>query len=221
MPAERNLRDVSPRQFAHLGYTSPLTLSFTTMSFITHSPFRMLRREPRLLQTYSDHYGMSTKKFSRKTAIVACRTALAGYIAAVESRQVNLFDGILAILGGYGAMYIVMKTVLTVLAVTSPEPAGSTGAIPPPSHTAVILAGSFLAAVIGGIVACFIAKRSPIKHTIALSAVALVLGIMTTVTSRADQPLWYSAALIGLSIAGIMLAGLIFQIRNRLKARRP
>lgn len=181
----------------------------------------MLRWEPRLLQTYSHLYGMSTKKFSRKTAIVACRIALAGYIAAVESRQVNLFDGILAILGGYGAMYIVMKTVLTVLAVTSPEPTGSTDAIPPPSHTVVILAGSFLAAVIGGIVACFIAKRSPIKHTIALSAVALVLGIMTTVTSRADQPLWYSAALIGLSIAGIMLAGLIFQFRIRLKARHP
>jgi len=220
MPAERNLRDVSPRQFAHLGYTSPLTLSFTTMSVITHSPFRMLHWEPRLLQTYSDQYGMSTKKFSGKPAIVACRIGFARYIAAVENRQANLFDGILAILAGYGAMYIVMKTVLTVLAVTSPEPAGE-NAIPPSGHTAVILAGSFLAAVIGGIVACIIAKRSPIKHTIALSAVALVLGIMTTVTSRADQPLWYSAALIGLSIAGIMLAGTIFHFRNRVKARRP
>lgn len=164
---------------------------------------------------------MSTKKFSRKTAIVACRIGFAGYITAVENRQVNLFDGILAILGGYGAMYIVMKTVLTVLAITSPEPAGASSTTPPPSHAVVILAGSFLAAVIGGVIACLIAKRSPIKHAIALSAVALVLGIMTTVTSRADQPLWYSVALIGLSIAGIMLAGLIFQIRNRLKARRP
>ncbi len=221
MPAERNLRDVSPRQFAHLGYTSPLTLSFTTMSFITHSPFRMLHGEPRLSQTYSDHYGKSTKKFNRKPAIVACRIALVGYIASVENRQVNLFDGILAILGGYGTMYIVMKTVLTVLAVTSPEPAGAATVTPPAGHTVVILAGSFLAAVVGGIVACLIAKRSPIKHTIALSAVALILGIMTTVTSRADQPLWYTAALIGLSIAGILLAGAIFQFRNRLKERRP
>lgn len=153
--------------------------------------------------------------------IVACRIAFAGYIAAVENRQINLFDGILAILGGYGAMYIVMKTVLTLLAVTSPEPAGLDSTIPPANHTVVILAGSFLAAVIGGIIACLIAKRSPIKHAIALSAVALILGIMTTITSRADQPLWYSVALIGLSIAGIMLAGVIFQFRNRLKERRP
>lgn len=221
MPAERNLRDVSPRQYAHLGYTSPLTLSFTTMSFITHSPFQMLHREPHLNLTYSGIYDLSTKKFSGRSAIAACRIALTAYIAAVDNRQINLFDGILAILGGYGAMYIVMKTVLTVLAVTSPETAGDDGTLLPATHAAVILAGSFLAALIGGIVACLIAKRSPIKHTIALSAVALVLGIMTSVTSRADHPFWYSAALIGLSIAGIMLAGMIFQLRNRLKARRP
>ncbi len=221
MPAERNLRDVSPRQFAHLGYTPPLILSFTTMSFITHSPFRMLRQEPRLFQSYSYQYGKSTKKFTAATAFVACRIGFAGYIAPVEDKQLNLFDGILAVLGGYGVMYIVMKTVLTILAVTAPEPAGGSNTLPASGHAVVILAGSFIAALIGGITACFIAKRSPIKHTVALSAVALILGIMTTVTSRADQPLWYSVALIGLSIAGIMLAGVIMQIRYRLKARRP
>lgn len=132
----------------------------------------------------------------------------------------NLFDGILAILAGYGAMYIVTKTFLTVLAVTNSGTSNQDHTLPGTGHIATILIGAFVAALIGGFVACVIAKRSPIKHTIALSAVAVVMGLMTRLTSTAEHPAWYTAALIGLSVFGIMSAGGLMQIRNRAKERR-
>lgn len=139
----------------------------------------------------------------------------------MEHKQTQLFDGILAILGGYGAMYLVTKTVITVLAVSAPEPSGQIDAALTSEYVAVILVGTLIAAIVGGVTVCLIAKQEPIKHTIALSAVAVILGIMTTLTGASDQPWWYSAALIGLSVIGIMSVGLIKQARLRLKARRP
>lgn len=133
----------------------------------------------------------------------------------------NLFDGILAILAGYGAMFIVTKTFLTLLVVTSAQSPDHASTLPPTHHLVTILIGSLVAALIGGFIACFIAKRSPIKHTIALSVVALVMGIMTRLTGTAEHPMWYTAALIGLSVVGIMTAGLIMQILNRAKEQRP
>ncbi|MBK7091356.1 MAG: hypothetical protein IPH59_06490 [bacterium] len=132
----------------------------------------------------------------------------------------NLFDGILAILAGYGAMYIVTKTFLTVLAVSTSASSNQDSTLPGTGHIATILIGAFVAALIGGFVACIIAKRSPIKHTIALSAVAVVMGLMTRLTSTAEHPAWYTAALIGLSVLGIMSAGGLMQIRKRARERR-
>ncbi len=113
----------------------------------------------------------------------------------------NLFDGILAILGGYGAMYIVTKTFLTVLAVSTIRFFESGQRTSGDRTYRDYLDWGICCGIDRGIVACIIAKRSPIKHTIALSAVAVVMGLMTTVTSTAEHPAWYTAALIGLSVA--------------------
>lgn len=132
----------------------------------------------------------------------------------------NLFDGILAILAGYGAMFIVTKTFVTILAVSYSASANQDNALPGTGQIATILIGAFVAALTGGFVACIIAKRSPIKHTIALSAVAVVMGLMTRLTGTAEHPVWYTVALIGLSVIGVMAAGVIMQFRNRVKERR-
>lgn len=137
-----------------------------------------------------------------------------------ESKK-DLFDSILAVLGGYFAIYIATKTVLTILAVTVSEATNRSGALPETKYLLVILAGAFISAIMGAIVACFIAKTAPLKHTIALAAVTLILGIVTTVSGSEPRPVWYSVSLIGLSVIGILAVGLLVQVRQRAKASRP
>ncbi len=143
------------------------------------------------------------------------------YIDRMNVREVNLFDSILAILGGYGAMFIVSKTFLTIVTVAAPIAAEGASKLPDTNYLLVILCITWIAAVVGGIVSCLIAKRDPIKHTVALSAVAMILGIITTATNPIAQPLWYSFALVGLSVLGIVLVGLFLQLRNRSKESLP
>ena len=133
----------------------------------------------------------------------------------------DLFDSILAVLGGYFAIYIATKTVLTILAVSVSESTHRSGAFPETKYLLIILAGAFVSAIIGAIIACLIAKTAPLKHTIALAAVPLILGIVTTVSGAEPRPAWYSISLIGLSVIGILAVGLLMQVRQRAKASRP
>lgn len=164
---------------------------------------------------------MSTKKFRVRRRECLSNDTDIGYIAHMSEGKKDLFDSILAVLGGYFAIYILTKTALTILAVAVPEATKRSGALPETKYLLVILAATFVSATIGAIIACLIAKVAPIKHTIALAAVTLVLGVMTTITGAEPRPTWYSAALIGLSVLGILGVGLLMQVRQRVKASRP
>lgn len=143
-----------------------------------------------------------------------------GYITRMSEGKKDLFDSILAVLGGYFAIYIVTKTALTILAVSTGEATNRLGALPETKYLLIILASAFVSAIIGAIVACLIAKTAPLKHTVALAAVALILGLITTVSGSEPRPVWYSVALIGLSVIGILLVGLLMQVWQRAKASR-
>ncbi|MGB5107320.1 MAG: hypothetical protein WBP29_03940 [Candidatus Zixiibacteriota bacterium] len=143
-----------------------------------------------------------------------------GYITRMSDGKKDLFDSILAVLGGYFAIYIITKTALTILAVSTGAATNRLGALPDTKYLLIILASAFVSAMIGAVIACLIAKTAPLKHTIALAAVALILGVMTTVSGSEPRPVWYSISLIGLSVIGILLVGLIMQVRQRSKASR-
>jgi hypothetical protein len=132
-----------------------------------------------------------------------------------------VFKSITALLSGYAVMFILTMTLFTVLNVVAPESFRDSSVFPEDKYVAVILVAGFLTAVAGGLTTCLIVKEAPLKHSVALAVVSLVLGIMTTLLSPVPQPLWYTVALNGLSFAGIMGVGFLMNWRIRARASRP
>lgn len=132
-----------------------------------------------------------------------------------------MFKSITALLGGYAVMFILTMTVFTALNVIAPESFRGSTAFPEEKYVIVILIAGFLTAIAGGLTTCLIVKEAPLKHTFALAVVSFVLGIMTTLLSPVSQPLWYTLALNGLSVAGILGVGFVMNWRNRAKESHP
>jgi peptidoglycan/LPS O-acetylase OafA/YrhL len=61
--------------------------------------------------------------------------------------------------------------------------------------------------MIGGYVTALLAGRSELKHALGLSALSIAMSIVSMVKYAGDQPLWYSIALMFLSIPGALIIG--------------
>jgi hypothetical protein len=127
-----------------------------------------------------------------------------------------------AVVAGYAAMVVlVMAGSMAWMAARVPgglkamrENMKSGGAAamptPPASYLAFNLALSFFAAVLGGWVTRGIAPSAPTRHLLALGAVVIVMGFMSSRRPGSDQqPGWYRFVIPFVGLAGIALSTLL------------
>jgi hypothetical protein len=73
---------------------------------------------------------------------------------------------------------------------------------------------------IGGYATAFIARRHAVPATLALTAVALGMGVVSLWLSHGRQPVWYSIGLLGLLPGGALYGGVRGKQQNSI-ARSP
>ena len=80
------------------------------------------------------------------------------------------------------------------------------------------LAAGLLFAVLGGYVAALGAKHSELMHATALSALVLILGVVTLATQYESKPLWSHIGLTAVGVIGTLAGG---WLRVAQKKRTP
>jgi hypothetical protein len=113
---------------------------------------------------------------------------------------------VLAILGGYVSMAIVIVLLTAVLKLLLPTWFPTSGA-PTGSYLAINIAYSFVAAFAGGYVAVWIAPRAPIQHAIALAAFVLLMSIVSAIGYGNRQPRLYQVVLTVLMPVAVICGG--------------
>jgi len=114
----------------------------------------------------------------------------------------------LAILAGFATMTAIVLALTALPQRFAPQWVGDKGR-PKPTYAFVNLTYSFLAAVAGGYVTAQIAALSPLTNVLALAVVVLVLGSISALQMRGQQPVWYQVVLLVLSALGVLVGGLL------------
>jgi len=126
-----------------------------------------------------------------------------------------MLASILAVLGGFAAMALLVM-VTTAVAAATLIPGGmkgmaTPGAPLPRAYLTANLACSALAAFLGGFITARLAPDRPFFHAVALAALMCVMGILSARQAAGRQPAWYpwvlctvmpAIALIGAYISG-------------------
>ncbi len=66
---------------------------------------------------------------------------------------------------------------------------------------------SFVAAMAGGYVTAWAAADNPLIQTLALALIVLLIGALSALQQRGQQPIWYQLVLLGLTPIGVLLGG--------------
>jgi hypothetical protein len=82
------------------------------------------------------------------------------------------------------------------------------------------LSTGFFFLIIGGYVTAILAGRSELKHALGLAALSIAMCMISMVKYAGDQPLWYSIALMFLSIPGSLIGG-HYRVRQVTDGRTP
>jgi len=118
-----------------------------------------------------------------------------------------MIRSLLSVALGYVVMLVAQlggDTVLTALApAIMPEP----GEPPDSAYFAFRLGTGFFFIAIGGYVAAMLAGRSEMKHALSLGALSITACILEGYYFAGEQPLWYTIALMFLSIPGALVGG--------------
>ncbi len=114
----------------------------------------------------------------------------------------------LALLAGFATMALAVIAVTMLLKRLAPQWVG-VQARPRPAYVSVNLACSFLAAALGGYVTAWAAGWSALAYVLALAVAVLVLGAITALQARGQQPAWYQVALLIISPLGVLAGGLL------------
>jgi len=96
------------------------------------------------------------------------------------------------------------------------------GKVTPPSDGFMLfsLGYGFVFAVVGGYVTAMIAKRSEMKHAMALAVFSVLMGIVSMVASAGQEPFWYQIANMVVMVSAVVLGGYL-RVRQVRKARGP
>ncbi|HYL79137.1 MAG TPA: hypothetical protein VEU96_33410 [Bryobacteraceae bacterium] len=113
---------------------------------------------------------------------------------------------VLAVLGGYATMAFVVILFTGIVKMLAPAWMAMEGK-PAASYLAVNLTYSFVAALLGGYVAAWIAARLPVQHALALGVLVLLGSIASAMQTGDRQPRWYQAALAILMPLAVVLGG--------------
>jgi hypothetical protein len=69
------------------------------------------------------------------------------------------------------------------------------------------LSTGFFYLIIGGYVTALLAGRWELEHALGLAALSVTMCVVSMVKYAGDQPLWYSIALMVLSVPGALIGG--------------
>ncbi len=126
---------------------------------------------------------------------------------------------VLALVLGYVVMLVSQLGGDTALTALAPDVMPQPGEPPDPAYFAYRLGTGFFFIAIGGYVTALLAGRSEMKHALGLAALSIVASILEVQYYPTTQPLWYSVALMFLSIPSA-LAGGYYRVRQ-LEEHKP
>ncbi len=124
-----------------------------------------------------------------------------------------MLRSLLALMLGYVVMLVSQLGGDTILTAVAPEMMPQPGEPPDPSYFAYRLGAGFFFIGLGGYTTAALAGRSEMKHALGLSALSVAASILEVQYYPATQPLWYSIALMFLSIPS-GLAGGYYRVRQ-------
>lgn len=123
-----------------------------------------------------------------------------------------MLRSILAVVAGYIVIAAVtmLTTVIAALAAGVPLEMPRPDSPPPPAaYLAGNIAGSALAAVLGGVAAARVALRHRRGHAFTLAALVFILGVAYALTSAGPAPTWYFWLLPVLGASGVATGGFL------------
>jgi hypothetical protein len=120
---------------------------------------------------------------------------------------------VLAVVLGYVVMLVAQLGGDTALTALAPSIMPQPGEPPDPAYFAFRLGTGFFFIAIGGYMAALLAGRSEMKHALSLAALSIAAGILEAYYFAGEQPLWYTIALMFLSIPSALVGG-YFRLRQ-------
>ncbi len=114
---------------------------------------------------------------------------------------------VLAVVLGYVVMLVAYRGSDIILTAFQPE------FVPDPAYFVFLLGTGFFFMIAGGYVTALLAGRSEMKHALSLGALSIAMSILERIFFAADQPLWYTIALMFLSIPSALVGG-YFRLRQ-------
>ncbi len=120
---------------------------------------------------------------------------------------------VLALVLGYVVMLVSQLGGDTALTALAPDIMPQPGEPPDAAYFAYRLGTGFFFIAIGGYVTALLAGRAEMKHALGLAALSIAASILEVQYYPATQPLWYSIALMFLSIPSA-LAGGYYRVRQ-------
>jgi peptidoglycan/LPS O-acetylase OafA/YrhL len=120
---------------------------------------------------------------------------------------------VLALVLGYAVMLALQLGGDTALTALAPEIMPLPGEPPDPAYFAYRLGTGFFFIALGGYVTALLAGRAEMKHALGLAALSITASILEVQYYPTTQPLWYSVALMFLSIPSA-LAGGYYRVRQ-------
>jgi hypothetical protein len=113
-----------------------------------------------------------------------------------------------ALLAGFVTMASIVAVITLLLQKFTPGWVGERQK-PKPGYVFVNLGYSFMAAAAGGYVTAWIAEHNPLIHVLALAITVLLLGALSALQQRGQQPVWYMLTLVALTPLGVLTGGLL------------
>jgi len=124
-----------------------------------------------------------------------------------------MFRSLLALMLGYVVMLVSQLGGDTALTAIAPEMMPQPGEPPDVAYFAYRLGSGFFFIALGGYMTALLAGRAEMKHALGLAALSVVASILEVQYYPTTQPLWYSIALMFLSIPSA-LAGGYYRVRQ-------
>ena len=114
----------------------------------------------------------------------------------------------LALLAGFAAMAALVGVATAALVKLAPGFVGQPGQ-PHLGYVFVNLGYSLAAALLGGYITAWVARGNVLIHIAALALIVLLLGALSALQQRGQQPIWYQLLLVAVMPVGVALGGLL------------
>jgi hypothetical protein len=114
---------------------------------------------------------------------------------------------LLAVVLGYVVMLVAVLGGDMAMTALAPGLMPQPGEQPDSVYFVFNLSTGFFFLMVGGYVTATLAGRTETKHALGLSMLCIGMSIVSMIKYAGDQPLWYSIALMFLSIPGALMGG--------------